>query len=131
MKKLLFLITVISVLSSAALSAQNGQQKKDPVGTWKFAAPYAPEGYQSGTIIVGMKDNNYTASMAFTGVDYSFTGNNIKLEKDTLTFSISVESESVAVTLKMDEPLKMTGTALYSGGNVPLTLTKEVKPAGN
>ncbi len=129
MKKLFLLISVI-FLFVTGLAAQNGQQKKDPVGTWKFSAPYAPEGYQSGTITVSEAEQKLVAAMAFTGVDYSFTGSNIKFEKDVLSFYISVESESVTVTLKIEEPLKMTGTAVYSGGTVPLTLTKEVKNAG-
>jgi hypothetical protein len=130
MKKLTILfITLISI--SISLSAQQGPgSKTDPAGTWRFTAPYAPEGYQSGTINIAMAEQKYTASMAFTGVEYNFTGSNVKLEKDVLTFSISVESESVFVTLKQEEPIKMTGTAVYSGGSVPLTLTKEVKSTG-
>ena len=46
---------LISFLCVIAVSAQN-INKNNPVGTWKFDAPYAPEGYTSGTIVVGFTD---------------------------------------------------------------------------
>ena len=126
MKKLLISL-FISVLCLQLVSAQTATTKKDPVGTWKFEAPYAPEGYTSGTIIVAFAEKKYSASMMFTGSDYKLPGDKIKIENDTITFSVYIESETVAVTLKMTEANKMAGKAVYSEGEVPLTLTRAQK----
>jgi len=130
MKNKIFSLLILSVLTILTVSAQNQSQKKDPVGQWKFDAPYAPEGYTSGNIAVGLADKKYSASMAFTGIDYKFIGENIKVVKDSVSFSIYVESESVTVKLKVEDATKMTGTATYSGGVVPLTLLKETREPG-
>jgi hypothetical protein len=126
MKTRIFALLLISIFFSLTVNAQNNQKKNDPVGNWKFEAPYAPEGYTSGTIIIGMADKKYSASMMFTGSDYKLAGEKVKIENDTISFSVFVESETVAVTLKMTEAAKMTGKAVYSEGEVPLTLTKAV-----
>jgi hypothetical protein len=60
-------------------------------------------------------------------MDYKFLGENLKVAKDSIFFSIIIEGESVAVKLKTEDAAKMTGTATYSGGVVPLTLSKEIK----
>jgi hypothetical protein len=80
--------------------------------------------------VIGLADKKHTASMAFTGSDYKFPGENIKVVKDSVLFSIYVEGESVAVRLKTEDASKMTGTATYSGGVVPLTLSREIKEPG-
>ena len=119
----MFLFLFFSVLS---VSAQTRTQKKDPVvGQWKFEAPYAPDGYQTGNIVISYTEKKYSASMVFTGSDYRFPGENIKVVKDSVNFSIYVEGESVAVRLKAEDASKMTGTATYSEGVIPLTLTKQ------
>jgi len=99
----------------------------DPIGTWKFEAPYAPEGYTSGTIVVGMAENKYNSTMVFTGSDYKLTGEKVKFEKDTVSFTIYIEGEDINVTLKMENGTKMAGKAVYSEGEVPLTMTKTVE----
>lgn len=126
MKKLFLLLAVFSLTASLSFS-QNSKTVKDPAGQWTFSAPYAPEGYTSGTVTVTFAEKKYGASMAFTGLEYKFTGENVKFANDTLAFSIYIEGETINVTLKMEDALKMTGAAVYSGGSVPLTLAKEVK----
>jgi len=125
MKKPLIL-TLLIVFSLHVLTAQGTRIKKDPVGTWKFEAPYAPEEYTSGTITVGIADKKYNASMSFTGNEYKIPGEKVKFENDTLYFSIYVETENVAVSLKIVDATNMAGKAVYSEGEVPLTLTKVV-----
>ena len=53
MKIKFFALLTIAFLCVITVSAQS-TSKKDPIGTWKFDAPYAPEGYNSGTIVVGI-----------------------------------------------------------------------------
>jgi hypothetical protein len=121
---------ILSVLLAAfclpLLTAQNNQVKKNPVGTWKFEAPYAPEGYTSGKIVIGLAEQKYSAAMTFTGNENKLTGEKVKVEKDTVAFSVFIESEDVKVMLKMENETKMSGKAVYSAGEVEITLTKVI-----
>ena len=104
--------------------AQNNQVKLSPLGTWKFAAPYAPEAYNSGTIAVGFADQKQTIAMSFTGSEYKFPGENVKAVNDSIQFSIYLEGQDVKVMLKVESDTNMTGKAVYSEGEVPLALSK-------
>lgn len=126
MKSKILTLLVISFLLVIAVSGQNNTKKISPVGKWKFEAPYAPEGYTSGIIEVGFAEKKYSASMMFSGGEYKLTGEKVKIENDTISFSVFIEGQGVAVKLKMEDSSKMSGKAVYSEGEVPLTLTKYV-----
>jgi hypothetical protein len=123
MKIRLFALLTIAFLCVITVSAQN-KSKKDPVGTWKFDAPYAPEGYTTGTIVVGLAEKKHTATMSFTGSDYKLPGEQVKAANDSVLFNIYLEGQDIKVLLKVESESKMTGKAVYSEGEVPLTLTK-------
>lgn len=112
----LFIVFGISYLSA--------QSKLNPAGTWKFAAPYAPEGYDSGTIIIGSVDKKDTATMSFTGNEYKIPCENLKIKKDSVLYSLYLEDQDVRIYLKIENDTSMTGKAVYSEGEVPLILTK-------
>jgi hypothetical protein len=123
MKKILFLfLFLLSVVS--AVSAQNSKVKNNPVGKWQFEAPYAPEGFTSGTMEIGFAEAKYSAAMVFTGSDFKLPGEQVKFENEILKFVIYVEGTDVTVTLKFDSESKMSGKAVYSEGEVPLSLTR-------
>jgi len=126
MKKLLTFAMLV-VFSISLVNAQTAKTKKDPAGDWKFEAPYAPEGHNSGKITIGFAEKKYTAVISMTGSEYKINGENVKFENDTLTFSMYIEGETVGVKMKMEEPLKMTGAANSSQGEIPVTATKQVK----
>ena len=126
MKRLLLLISLILLLIPAS-KAQNKAVKKEPTGKWLFEAPYAPEGYKAGTIEIGYSENKYHASMAFSATETNFPGGNVKFANDTLSFTVFIQNEDVAVTLALTEETKMVGKAVYSEGIVPLTLIREKK----
>jgi hypothetical protein len=123
MKKGILIILSI-IFSLPVLMAQNNQIKNNPVGTWKFAAPYAPEGYTSGTIVVGFVEKTHTATISFTGSEYKLSGEKVTTLKDSVLFSVLLEGQDIKVLLKMVNDTNMTGKAVYSEGEVPLTLTK-------
>jgi len=125
MRKIITLF-VILLLSASAISAQSSRDKKAVTGKWKFEAPYAPEGYTSGAIEFSFAENKYSSSISFTGSDYKIPGEKTKVENDTVSFVVYVESEQVAISLKLESELKMAGKAVYSQGEIPLTLTREV-----
>ena len=126
MKTLSFIVLMLFFCISG-ISAQRASSKKEPVGKWKFDAPYAPEGYTKGTIEIGLADSKYSASMSFTDMGYSFPGEKISLRNDSLFFMIWIESTDVNVKLKIEDNTKMTGNAVYYEGTVPLTLTRDIE----
>ena len=121
-------VLVISFLSVIAVNGQNSTKKTNPVGTWKFEAPYAPEGYTSGTIAVGLDEQIYSTTMVFSGSEYKLTGEKVKVANDSVSFSIYLEGQDIKVMLKIENETTMSGKAVYTEGEVPLTLTKNVDP---
>ena len=127
MKKVTIIILFI-VLSLPVLRAQNNSTKNKQVGTWKFEAPYAPEGYTTGKIILGFADQKNTAAMSFTGSEYILQSEKVEVSKDSVMFSIYLEGQDIKVMLKMVSDTNMTGKAIYSEGEVPLALSKVLTP---
>ena len=117
---------LLLLLSASVVSAQDSKGQKSPVGKWKFDAPYAPEGYTSGTIDIAFAENKYSSSISFTGSDYKIPGDQTKVEKENVTFVVMVEGNEVAISLTAENDIKMTGKAVYSEGEIPLTLTRDV-----
>jgi len=123
MRNKILTLLMVSFLSVMAVSGQNSS-KNNPVGTWKFEAPYAPEGYTTGKIIVGFAEQKHTASMSFTGSEYVLPGEKVIASNDSVLFSIYLEGQDIKVMLKMVSDTNMTGKAVYSEGEVPLALSK-------
>jgi hypothetical protein len=106
------------------LTAQKNQVKKNPVGSWNFESPYSPDGYKSGIIAVGLKEQKYSATISFTGNENKLVGEKVKVVNDSILFSVFLQDQDVKVMLKIGDASKMTGKAIYSEGEVPLSLTK-------
>lgn len=123
MKNRIFTLIIISFLSVISASGQI-LNKNQSAGTWKFDAPYAPEGYSSGTITIGSAEKKDTATMSFGTGEYKLGGENVKLASDSILFSIFLEGQSIKVMIKVDSDTSMSGKAVYSEGEVPLTLSK-------
>jgi hypothetical protein len=126
MKKSFLSFILILFVSVFTLNAQSNTKKVNPVGTWKFEAPAAPEGYTSGTITIGIAEKQHTASMSFSGSEYKIPGEMVKFAGDSLQFTVYVEGSDVNVFMRLEPNNKMTGKAVYSEGEVPITATKEV-----
>ena len=124
MKKIIPFI-LLFIYSLITVSAQSVKEKKDPVGQWKFDAPFAPEGYTSGKIDVSYTENKFSSAITFTGSDYKIPGEKVRVEKDTISFLIFVEGTDVTITLKMENDTIMAGKAVYSEGEIPLTLIRD------
>jgi hypothetical protein len=123
MKKF-FLFILVVLLGMPCIFAQNSETKNNPVGTWNFEAPYAPEGYTSGLIVVGVAEKKHTTTMSFTGSDYKIPGEQVKAINDSIIFSVYIEGQDVKVSLKVESETKMSGKAVYSEGEIPLTLSR-------
>ncbi len=123
MKNRIFTLIIVSFLSVIGVSGQIAA-KSQSAGTWKFAAPYAPEGYSSGTIIIGSAEKKDTATMSFGTGEYKLPGENVRVVDDSVLFSIFLEGQDIKVMLKVESDTLMSGKAVYSEGEVPLTLNK-------
>jgi hypothetical protein len=125
MKTRIFTLLIISLFAVCVVSAQTDSKKNNPVGKWKFEAPYAPEGYNLGTIDIAVAQDKYSTTITFEGSDYKIPGENTKVEKDSVAFVVYLEGDNIAISLKAENDTKMTGKAVYSQGEIPLTLTRE------
>ena len=117
---------ILLVFSIQTIDAQSAKEDKNPLGKWKFEAPYAPEGYTKGMIEVSLNENKYTASISFSGLDYKFPGEKVKVEGENLSFVVYIQDSDVSINLKMDSETKMAGKAVYSEGEIPLSLTRDM-----
>lgn len=116
------------VLMTVSVSAQTVNNAKDPAGKWKFDAPYAPEGFTTGLVEIKFAEEKYSVTLMFSAnAEYILPCDKVKFANDTLTFNLYLDTEDIAFTLKFDEADKMSGKAVHSGGEVPLTLTREKK----
>jgi hypothetical protein len=125
MKKIIPLILLL-LFSISLVSAQTVKVNTSPVGKWKFEAPSAPEGYNSGSISISFAENKYSTAVSLTGSDYAIPGDKTKVENDSVTFTVLLEGTEIAISLKAENDTKMTGKAVYVDGEIPLTLTKEL-----
>jgi len=116
---------MISLFAICAVSAQTTPKKANPVGKWKFEAPYAPEGYNSGIIEFSLAENKYSTFILMPGSDYKIPGEQTKVENDTVSFFILLDGAQISINLKTESDVKMTGVAVAPDGEIPLTLTKE------
>jgi hypothetical protein len=123
MKKL-FVIFLLMGFSLGVLIAQNNHVKVSPVGTWKFDAPYAPEEYNSGIIVVETHEKKLTGNMSFKGNDFKFPCENLKADDDSILFSVYIQGQDVKIMLKIENDTLISGKAIYTEGEVPLSLIK-------
>ena len=124
MKRIIpFILTILICIP--AITANGQQTKKDPVGNWKFESPYAPEGYNTGTIQVGYTDNKLTATIGFPGSDYKIPGEKVRFENDQLFFTVYIEGADINIVLKMESNTKMSGSASTPDGQLPVELARE------
>jgi len=124
MKKIL-LLSVLLVCITVALTAQTQKPKFDPVGKWKFDAPYAPEGYNNGIMEFVFAEGKYSAFISFTGSDYKIPLEGVKVANDSIRLNLYVEGADIAIKLKMKSDSKISGAALSPDGEIPLTAVKE------
>lgn len=120
---------MLSVFFTVTALPFNGIQNNNPVGDWKFSVTDSPDPYYSiGTLYILSSENKYSVAILFSRSNYEIIGQKVKFENNTLTFTTYIQGEQVVVTGKMTGPDKIDGKAVYSQGEVKVTLTKE--PAG-
>ncbi len=95
---------------------------KELVGTWNYQAPNAPYQYAKGKLI--FTDNGEKLEGVIKLGSYEIKMNNLKVEKDNISFEAYVEGEYVTIKAKIDKKT-LTGTAKYSEGTIEVKGEKE------
>ena len=104
--------------------ARNNAQSSFPSKELLKTIFFVPEGYTSGTIVIGLAEQKYSSTIYFTGNENKIIGEKVRVVNDSILFSVLIQEQDVKVLLKIEDASKMTGKAIYSDGVVPLTLTK-------
>lgn len=122
------IITLALLFAIIAGNAQTAKKNLNPAGTWSFEAPYAPEGYGTGTIVITEKDKAFGATIAFAGSEYKIPVEKVTVAPDTVTMLVYLDGADITIRLKPESETKLAGVALSPDGEIPLTLTKQVLP---
>lgn len=75
-------------------------KKKKWTGSWDYSVQDVPVEYSSGVLHISKKKKVYTVKLELPGGD--LPANNVKVDKNKLTFSVDIEGSMVDVTLIMD-----------------------------
>lgn len=119
-------VLVFMLCSILSVYSQNQKAPKDPAGQWKLSAPYAPEGFNTGTVTVNKAEKAYDVSMKFNYGDFTLSGEDVVFRNDSLMFFIFVEGAIIDVALKLENGSRMTGAASTPDGPIPVSLEKTV-----
>ncbi len=125
MKKLIILTFLLALVTVSFDASAKKVKTKDLVGEWKYEAPSAPYGYDTGILAFSEEDKQLVGSLNFTdGTKVKLES--VKLEKDVLTFSAYVAGGYVDINLKVEgETLK--GVVNTPEGDMQMTATKTAK----
>ncbi len=121
MKKVKFLMMVMLVAS--VTTTVSAQKKVDPTGTWTYTAADAPYEYSAGDIVITKEGKEYQVEIVL-GEYYKVKGSSVKYEKNEISFTVYIESESVHIKGTFDKE-NIKGTASYTDGTIPITATKK------
>ena len=117
-------ILILVTLACINLSAQKSIKYK-PGGKWEFEAPTAPEGYTAGLVDILIANGKDSVTMSFTGKDYKYPAEDIKFEKDSLQFFVSVDGTDITFKSRFEQLDTMSGVAFTNGGTVPFLLIRQ------
>ena len=112
----ILLCIAISALFSIQLQAI--EKKKPIIGEWLYEVSEAPYGYEKGSLIFAEKDGQTTCVIKLEAGELSV--DNLKLEKDSVTFTTFVDGSPINVKLAIEKD-KLSGTVDSPEG--PKTLT--------
>ena len=123
-KNLLWIgLSLLFVLSLGAFTP--AEKDVDPVGTWSFTAPDAPYDYQSGDIVISKEKKEFKVKLVFNEY-FKVDATNVKYEKNTISFRVYVDDETVYIKGTFDEKTGFLGKAMTSMGDMAIKATKKV-----
>ncbi len=118
MKKLFFatMLMLSFVMFSAFTTDISSSKYKHIVGVWEYVSPDAPYGYSEGDIIFTVEAGVLKGVLDIQG--YKMDLEDVKSNKNTVTFSLYVEGEDIEAEMKISGKV-FEGTATFSQGALP------------
>jgi hypothetical protein len=123
MRRSYLMVAIVFALGFVFQSYTTGLSGVDPVGTWTYKAPTAPEGYGSGDIVIAKGKEAFTVALKFG--DYESKATAVKYEKEVLSFKVYLEGEYINIKATFSAN-GLKGTASYSEGDIAFTAAKKV-----
>ncbi len=119
-RKILQLIFILSLSISGSYLAK-AQVNESCIGIWYFECPYAPEGFNKGTIDI-RQDTVFTT---FASMAYKFPSSWVRENDDSLFYNVNINGDEVLYILKNSDNKMLSGEAVTSYGKSPLILTRK------
>lgn len=119
MKKLVWSFLLLAAIVTISGNQLRAEVKNKPLlGEWVYEVSDAPYGYEKGSLIFAEKDGQTTCVVKLEAGELAV--NNLKVEKNKITFTTSVDGNSINVELTRDKN-KLTG--LVDSPEGPKTIT--------
>jgi len=125
MKKLIILTFLLAIIAGS-FDASAKVRKKNVIGDWKYEAPTAPYGFETGILAFFEKEGKLDGELKLAD-GYKISLEDVKLEKNVLSFGLYVEGGYVTVNTKI-EGESLSGTVDTPDGELKLT-AKKIKKA--
>lgn len=121
MKKFIYLLFLsLGLFISIHLQAET--KKKPILGEWLYEVSDAPTGYEKGSLIFSEKEGQTTCVIKLDAGE--LTVSNLKIEKEKVSFTTSVDGNSINVELTREDN-KLTGKVDTPEGQKTLTAVKK------
>lgn len=118
--KNLLLLFVVSIFSVSQLQAE--VKKKPILGEWLYEVSDAPYGYEKGSLIFSEKEGQTVCIIKLEAGELAVT--NLKIVKNKITFTTTVDGNSINVDLNRDDN-KLSGMVETPEGTKTLTAVKK------
>lgn len=116
----ILLFVVVSVFANFQVQADN--KNKQILGEWLYEVSEAPYGYEKGSLIFTETDGKIAGVVKLEAGELPI--NDLKIEKDSVTFTTMVDGSSINVALKFEKN-KLVGKVDSPEGPKTLTAIKK------
>lgn len=99
--------------------------KDNLVGGWEYTVDGAPEGYESGLLMIIKAGDIYKVQVQLVGG--AMNGTDIVVKGNDISFKLMVEGESVSVSLSA-KGSQISGTSTSSSGTYNIKGVKSISP---
>ena len=117
------ILLVALLVISVCLSSNAAEKKfKKIIGVWEFAAPNAPQPYDSGVLTIKEVDKKLAAEFTIQGQAMAVP--QIEFAENTLTLGFEVESTPITLVLKLKDGVL---EGITESPNGPIKVTAKPK----
>lgn len=95
------------------------------VGGWEYTAEGAPQGYESGLLMIVKTGDVYKVQVQLAGG--AMNGTDVVVKGNDITFKLNIEGESVSVSLSA-KGSQISGTSTSASGTYTIKGVKSISP---